>query len=229
MPYRKSVFRSDYELRVRDLLRECKKASHLDKGFDALRDMVFQCAIFQTSAAIETYLRLVIEGWAQALKMQKKGQHLPEPARGFLAARRFQKHFERFALTNDEAALIVAIPKEHQAWPILNPEPALPAFFDGKLLYAESAYPSFKNLKRVLNRIGIKNPEAALSATLRRDVETLIEGFQSVRTALAHASPPAVTLDDIKGLLSDMTALVAAVDRILYRHVAAHGGATCWT
>lgn len=229
MPYKRSVFRKDYEIRIRSLLEECNKASKLGSELNDLRDMVFQCAIFQTSAAVETYLRLIIEGWAQALKSQNRGESLPNTARGFLAARRFQKHFEKFAYTNDEAALIVAIPKEHHDWPILNSQPALPHFFDGKLLHVEATYPSFKNVKRVLVRIGVQGPESALSQLLKRDVETLIEGFQSVRTALAHASPPSITLTDVKKLLSDMRALVAAIDRILFRHVISNGGTSCWT
>ncbi len=194
-----------------------------------MRDMIFQCAIFQTSAALETYLKLLIEGWAQSLKQQNKGDLLPLATRGFLAARRFQPHFDRFGFYKNESELIASIPRDHAAWPVLNSDPSLPHFFDGKMIHANSAYPSIKNIIKLLNRVGIDNPKSSLDRLLRGDVETLVEGFQSIRTALAHSSPPSITFRDVQNLLADIQRLVSAIDRLFYRQVVRHGGISCWT
>jgi hypothetical protein len=228
MPYTRSVHRKEFEARLGYLASECLLAEKLGAGHPNIRDMVFQCAIFQTSAAMETYLRLLIESWVQALKTQAKGLSLPAVSRGFLATKRFESYFARYAFNKDEAKISADIPNEHQQWPILNPQPALPPHLDGKAFHDQTAYPSFKNIKRLFRRVGIAKPEAELNKYLKGDVETLIEGFQSVRTAIAHSSPPPLTVKDVKKLLNDNIKLVRCIDRMFFRHVIAHGGQSCW-
>jgi hypothetical protein len=207
---------------------DAKRANELDVGLHGIRDMAFQCAIFQTSAALESYLKLSIEGWAQALKTRSFGNRLPIASRGYLAAMKFQPHFQRFAFENDETRLISDLPNEHNRWPILDGPAALPTWFDGKLLHEGSAYPSFKNLKRLFYRLGVSDFDAQLGERLQRDVELMIKSFQDIRTALAHAAPPTITFDDVSARIKDMCSLVAAIDRILYSHIIKHGGADCW-
>lgn len=229
MPYAKSVYRRDFETRVRDLLNEARNAQRLPPERGAIRDMVFQCAIFQTSAALEVYIKLLIEGWVFALKTQNKSADLPDLPRGFLITSRLRKHFDQFAYTGDEAQILRSIPREYQAWPIFDPNFLFPPYFDGKLFHEKTAYPSFKNLKRLFLRVGIDNFQAQMNRLLKSDVETLVENFQSIRTALAHSSPPALTLLDVKNNLADMDRLVRCIDRVFFRHVARHGGVVCWT
>jgi hypothetical protein len=105
---------------------------------------------------------------------------------------------------------------------------ALPAYFTGRDLHKETSYHSADNLRRLFRRAGIDNILGLLSGRLRRDVELLIEGFQSVRTALAHAAPPLLTVADVETLLVDIKALVGAIDKVFYQHVMQHGGQACW-
>lgn len=228
MPYSRTSYRNDFEDRIQALRVDARRADGFPATLHTIRDMAFQCAIFQTSAALESYIRLVVEGWAQSLKRRSFGDRLPMASRGYLAAIKFQPHFQKFAYESNEARLIVDLPNEHQKWPVLDGPTAIPAWFDGKLLHGGSAYPSLRNLKRLFHRLGIPDYEVQLSARLRRDVELMIEGFQDVRTALAHAAPPAITLADVIALTNDMISLVAATDRILYSHIINHGGADCW-
>lgn len=229
MPYAKSVYRKDFEARVRDLLNEAKNAQRLPHERAVIRDMVFQCAIFQTSAALEVYIKLLIEGWVFALKTQNKSTDLPVLPRGFLIASRFRKHFDHFAYTGDESQILKSISREYHAWPIFDSDFPLPPYFDGKLFHERTAYPSFKNLKRLFLRVGIDNFQSQMDRLLRSDVETLVENFQSIRTALAHSSPPSLTLLDVRNNLTDMERLVRCIDRVFFRHVARHGGVVCWT
>jgi hypothetical protein len=229
MPYVKSVYRKDFESRTSTLTKEAISAQRLPKECSAIKDMVFQCAIFQTSAALEVYLKLLIEGWAFALKIKNKGSDLPELPRGFLVSTRLQKHFARYVFSGDEAQLLKNVPREYLAWPVFDVSFPLPAYFDGKLFHDKTAYPSFRNLKRLFFRVGIDKFQSEMDRLLRGDVETLVENFQSIRTALAHSAPPALTLADIKKNIRDIERLVRCIDRVFFRHVAKHGGVACWT
>jgi hypothetical protein len=186
-------------------------------------------ASFQTSAALETYLKLLIESWAQALRNHNLGTALPDRTRGFLAAKRFEQHFVKYAYLSDETALSSAIANEHRYWAVLNANPALPNFFDGKAIHSGSAYPTLKNIKRLFARTGLDGIDGKLGGILRRDVEAMIEGFQSIRTALAHSAPPSVTMKDVRRLIEDMIKLAGAIDRIFFSHVSRHGGLACWS
>ncbi|RYZ65603.1 MAG: hypothetical protein EOP09_13995, partial [Proteobacteria bacterium] len=111
--------------------------------------------------------------------------------------------FNKYAYTNDERALYSHIEGEVELWPMMSGAAALPGYFEGKALHDGSSYPSGKNLKKVFARVGIDNMLDRISSNLGRDAEVLIEGFQSVRTALAHSSPPALTVADVEALLED--------------------------
>lgn len=233
MPYRRSAFRVEFEARVNELLTQARKAQSLprelgDQNLAGVRDMVFQCAIFQTSAALETYLKLIIESWTQALRRNAKGEHLPEAIKASFARRRLAPHFKRFAFSEEEGALHQSINAEADLWSFLSGTPHLPAFFDGRALHEACAYPSFKNLKKLFARLGVLDVDARLSRVLRRDVETLVAAFQDIRTALAHAAPPSITIKDVRDRLGDQLRLVAALDRVMFSHISVHGGPECW-
>lgn len=228
MAYRRSTHRLDYEARSKALLINCRKAERLQPKDRDVVEMVYQCAIFQTCAALETYLKLLIEGWAQEIRVRSLHACLPDKTRGFLAAKRFQPHFNRYAFAREETALSSAIANEHKTWPVLDSNSALPHYFSGALLHSETAYPTLKNIKRLFARVGVENIEHLISIQLGRDVDSMIEGFQSVRTALAHSAPPDVTMEDVRRLMSDISNLVQAIDRIFFKHVVRHGGRVCW-
>jgi hypothetical protein len=59
-------------------------------------------------------------------------------------------------------------------------------------------------------------------------MSSLIDAFQSLRTALAHSLPPSITISDVEARLADAKALVGAIDRIFHGHVMSHGSSDCW-
>ena len=228
MPYRKSLYRKDFEDRVLSLKAEATKANGFGADFHGARDMVFQCAIFQTSAAIETYLKLIIESWIQQLKINGLGASLPPLVRGRIAAQRLLSPFETYVAKREEGPIYNYLASQADIWQIMIGNPLIPPWLTGKEIHDGRAYPSNKNLKLLFIRFGIDNIHNELSKILKRDIDTLIEGFQSVRTAIAHSAPPDITLKDVRRLLGDMLALVRALDRVVYRHVWRHGGDVCW-
>jgi hypothetical protein len=52
MSYKRSLSLNDFELRHAFLLERAKRAAKLKSEFHDLRDIVFQCCIFQLSAAL---------------------------------------------------------------------------------------------------------------------------------------------------------------------------------
>ncbi|TCQ16403.1 hypothetical protein [Rhizobium sp. PP-CC-3G-465] len=228
MVYRRSSHRLDFEERAILVLANCQKVKQLGTEYREVRDMVYQCAIFQTCAALETYLKLLIESWAQEIRTQALHAHLPENTRGYLAAKKFERHFNKYYNGGEERALSTGIASEYKNWPVLDSSSTLPHYFNGELLYKETTYPTLKNIKRLFGRAGLDGIEDKLCRLLRRDVDAMIEGFQSFRTALAHSAPPDITMKDVRRLLSDMGKLTGAIDRAFYSHVIRHGGATCW-
>ncbi|MBY3466241.1 hypothetical protein HFN80_19975 [Rhizobium laguerreae] len=217
------------EKRAKVILTNCRKAGQLLPQDRDLVNMVHQCAVFQTCAALETYLKLLIESWAQEIRVRALHAHLPANTRGFLAAKRFERHFSKYVFAGEEVALSSAIATEHKNWPVLDENSILPHYFNGSILHAETAYPTLKNIKRLFARVGLDTIEHSLARLLRRDVDAMIEGFQSIRTALAHSAPPDVTLKDVRRLLEDIRALVGAIDRTFFSHVLRHGGLVCWS
>lgn len=228
MPYKKSLYRKDFEERVRLLKAEAKKADGLGTGLHDARDMVFQCAIFQTSAALETYLKMIIESWFQQLKANGLGASLPASVRGRIAAQRLLPPFEAYVAKKEEGPIYNYLAAQADVWQIMTGNPLIPQHITGREIHDGRAYPSNKNLKLLFIRVGIQNIHNELAKILKRDIETLVEGFQSVRTAIAHSAPPNITLKDVRRLLGDIIDLVRALDRVVYRHVSRHGGETCW-
>jgi hypothetical protein len=228
MRYSVSATRVDFEERIESLLAACRRASKLPTSENVLQTMVYQCAVFQTSAALETYIKLLIESWIQLLKNQNKGSQIPDATAGFIYASKIRRSFHRFIHDNDEGAVNKAVFDVHSHWPVLNKIDEVPSFFDGKIIHDKVAYPSLKNLKRLFNRLGIPGIEDKVGQVLRRDAAVMIENFQSVRTSLAHSAPITVTIVDVKRLLDEMRSLVRALDRIFFKHVMSHGGPTCW-
>lgn len=143
-------------------------------------------------------------------------------------SKKLEKKFAHYQFTGDERTLSLALISEPSLWALMAGDPNLPASFDGRALHDGSGYPSSKNIKRLFARVGIDNMIDKVSRNISRDAEVLVESFQSIRTALAHSSPPTITINDVERLLADSKVIVGAIDRILHNHIMRHGGNVCW-
>lgn len=229
MRYSRSFYRNSFDARINFLVKKARRAHRLKASDADIRDLVFQSAIFLTGAAIETYIRLLVEAWIQRIRLHDMGSQTPSVARAYIALRRLESSFAKYQYNGDERTLYMSLQAEGALWPLLAGDSSLPSFFEGKALHDGTTYPSHKNIKRLFARVGIDNMLDRLSRNLSRDAEALIENFQSVRTALAHSSPPTITILDVEARLSDSKALIGAIDRIFHGHVMRHGGSDCWS
>lgn len=229
MRYKRSIHRNDFDKRLAFLLRKCRRASRLRSSDADIRDLVFQCAILQTSAAIEQYLKLLIESWAQNVRIHSRANRVPVAARVFLASTRLDRHFSEYIVNRYEAELLEKLSKESTLlWKLILGDIESSSIFDGKQIYREVSYPSSKNIKRLFSRLGISNIYDLISKEMKKDSETAVDGFQSIRTALAHSEPPNITIKDVEDKLNDMRLLVGAIDQIFYRRVVSNCGKDCW-
>ena len=227
MAYSRSVHRSDFEQRIAGYLNSARRVS--GKHFDTdIQNMVYQCAILLTGAATETYLRLLLEDWMQRLSQSSLASALPHNARAYITLQRLQTTFAKFGYTGDEKEVFASLHREKDLWDFIKGSSAIPSYVNGKAVHDKSSYPSERNMTRLFSRIGIPNIIGLLSGQLKRDASLMIEGFQSVRTAAAHAHPQPLTVLDVKRLLEESKQLVGAIDRIMHSHVSRHGGNLCW-
>jgi hypothetical protein len=228
MTYKRSVYRNDFDQRITFLLKKAMRAQRLGAGDSDIRDLVFQCVIFLTCAAMEVYLKLLIEGWAQNLRALKLGTKSPIAARAYFAIKQLEGPFAKYQSEPDERALLKAIQSRPDIWNLMIGIDDLPAIFSGSMLHDKCAYPSKRNINKLFSRVGISDAIGTLNGILSRDVGLLIDAFQDIRTALAHSAPPAITITDVEARLADSKALIGAVDRMFYSHVMRHGGVACW-
>lgn len=229
MRYKRSISRDAFDGRIKALLSKAIKANRLSQKHNDIRDIVFQCCILQMSASMESYIKLMLESWAFCLRTNgKSAADVPKRARAHTVAARISNHFSRYSYSGDERELNRSLEGEGQLWRFLCGLDALPTLFGSDILLRDTKYPSVRNLKKLFARIGIDDIFDRLGAVCRMDVELKVEGFQSLRTALAHEAPPNVTLMDVKNYGKDMIRIVGAIDRVVCQHLSKSSGSDCW-
>lgn len=230
MSYKRSTARIDFEARIDALVRCSRLAAsskHLQGLMSPLRDMVLQCAILHTSAALETYLKLIVETWAQKVRTLGLGKNIPANSRVSIALSSLSGEFSKYLVFQDEERVTNSLSNQSLLWEFLAGNVDNPPMFQGKTLLKSASYPSYKNIIRLFKRIGIKDINHQLSIKLKGDPEIFIENFQSLRTALAHEHPPLITINDVRDRTADMKKLVAILDRLLWRHIVKNFGIIC--
>jgi hypothetical protein len=142
MPYVRSQHRIDFNNRLDFLLKRARRAQRLRASDSDIRDIVFQCTIFQTSSALETYIRLLLETWVQKMKALNKGAVTPASCRAYLAVRRLDGLFASYRFNGDERALFKALLGETDLWSFMMGADILPPFFSGQTFHEGASYPS---------------------------------------------------------------------------------------
>ena len=228
MPYKVSNFRRNFESRTSSLISTSYTA-HRKSIAGSVRDLAFQGAIIQASAAIEDYIREVFDAWAFKLKTNAmNGSTIPYRARVATVKPKLEKHFSSFGYTHDEMQFLKKLEDEKSTWDFLTGSTQIPNTFDGSSIYNERKYPSVKNLKVLYCRIGVDNIFAEISRIIKADAEMRLESFNSIRSALAHSNPPQLTYLDVKRNISDVQSLVQGMDRVIFRTLSRNFGGPIW-
>lgn len=96
-------------------------------------------------------------------------------------------------------------------------------------IYTVYKYPSKVNLIKVFRRIGIDNVFDSLSRAMKCDSLAILESLGGLRSGLAHTGKmTGVNGSDVSKRISDVEGLVAAIDRLLYKHICLKFGQRAW-
>ncbi len=229
MRYSVSPFRSEFDERTNALISTAYRAERNSKVSSDIRDLVFQAAILQSSAAMEDYIKRTFDAWAFRVKNTAANCNaIPLRTRISFAKGRLVSHFSALNYNADEAQFLRRLEQETTLWQVLQGDLAIPPHFDGTSVYLERKYPSVKNLKVLYARIGVDNIFDQISRIIRSDAEMRLESFNSLRTALAHAQPPQLTYIDVKRNVLEAQSLVRGMDRVAHKTLSTYIGASIW-
>ncbi len=232
MPYVKSVARitlmEEYSViykRVRGAQRKVLTSEDVE--------YILGAAVFLAHAALENYIHDIFSSLARGIRsVATNGSHLPDELRAHL-----------FLLKLNKARIIgaeVGLHSEHDAFRdvIKSLEGHLGALVDGtrelfsiegKDIYTAYKYPSKVNLIKVFRRIGIDNFFDRLNQAMKCDSLAILESLGGLRSGLAHTGKmTGVNGVDVSKRISDVENLVAAIDRLLYKHICRKFGQRAW-
>ncbi len=232
MAYKQSRALREFKLVIKSY-REVLISTDQQITEPTIRQYVISAAVFLGHGSFENFIRELFDTFARCIsKPGVESKDLPLDLRLFLLAQSVQleKHYANYQASGDEKRLLQGLkslvnsPKKH----LLQDREQTPAIAGSEILLTKS-YPSAENLERVFSRIGLPRIFHSVNAILRADGELLLKGFSDKRTELAHtAVMPGTSATDIREELEKMEKFVAAIDRVVYKHVTTLVGQAVW-
>jgi len=190
--------------------------------------MLLQAVIFKTCAQLEEYLKAVIIDWlSHATSRNYLAGSLPDDLRWFCVSQAHLAHYKHFMDTADELKLVDGL-KEKAQNRLLDDKGPIDRILIPISVVGDRKYPSTKNIRRLFDRIGLRNVFDLVNKRTHRDFKLVLQSFLDVREAIAHQAPPALTYVDARVHTRNVQCFVDAVDRILYSHVMCYHGCDCW-
>lgn len=194
-----------------------------------VRDLSFQAAIFQASATMEEYIKQIFDLCIFEIKTHKSDCHsLPSRSRYSYFLREMAVHFANYVAAGDEIAMVKKIEKKVDLFNFALGEISPPSFLNGSMIYKDRKYPSPDNIRALYSRIGCDNIFDQMSREIKSDSEMMLKGFNDIRTALAHSSPPQLTINDVCRNLDVAETIIAAMDKITAKTLASTFGGPVW-
>jgi hypothetical protein len=232
MAYTRSRARKQFDIDVIEILSTIRTAHSSQCSSPAIRTFALCAAVLLCSARFESYIEDLIGNWGRLVTTQAvTTERLPRRLRAFLLNQpAVVAAYRAFIVDNDELSFLskleTLIGQAHYEF-ALDGRPLPP--FSVRLLYADRKYPSPKNLKRLFDRLGLRNSFGAMNALARRDTEGMLTSFNDLRTEMAHTGMPVgLSVGDIRQRIKDMQIIVGCIDRMFYRHVCGSVGSACW-
>ncbi len=229
MLYAESIARKEFFLRTEGILKICQNATPKSIGVPSPDiELLYQAAIFKTSAFIEEYLKDIISDWFHGAAINGfTAASLPDDLKWFSIVKAHMKEYEQFFFSKDEKRLISGIKNTSQNQLLADASP-LSGLINPDTILSGRKYPSTKNIKRLFARIGIDDIFKLIDRREHRAFEPIIQSFLDVRQAIAHQNPPELTLTDVVSQISNVHSFIAAIDRELFVHVTRCHGNICW-
>ncbi|WP_320172449.1 MAE_28990/MAE_18760 family HEPN-like nuclease [Maridesulfovibrio sp.] len=231
MPYAKSLARKVFEKDVHEFSSNSRYVSVKKNKVDYnIQQVVYKATIFQSSAALEDYIKDSLTDWIYMLSsLGMTIRYVPNELVCWSAVCA-QKHiFNNFFSSGDESKVIkkysslcdlpALFDEEHQVKKVKS--------FKGHI--KDRKYPSVKNIERLFFRFGISDVFLEMSKKGRKDYRSLLTSFSDKRNEIAHTSRDLTyTWSEIKKVVQDLKDLVDKIDRVLFSHVCKVSGSDCW-
>ncbi|MCX5825336.1 MAG: HEPN domain-containing protein [Deltaproteobacteria bacterium] len=229
MPYATSLARKEFLLRTNSILKICRNETARRVGLPSPAiELLFQAAIFKTSAFIEVYLNDIISDWLHDISIKGfTAVSLPEDLKWFSIVSAHIKEYEKFFVNKDEERLINSIKNKRQNQ-LLDNASSVSDLIHPNAVLGGRKYPSTKNIKLLFVRIGISDIFHLIDRRGHCAFQPIIQSFLDIRQAIAHQSPPALTLNDVTSQTHNVQRFIAAIDRELFSHVIRCHGNVCW-
>jgi len=229
MPYAKSIARKEFILRTGSIQKICQNATPKSIGVSSPDiELLYQAAIFKTSAFIEEYLKDIISDWFHRAAINGfTAASLPDDLKWFSIVNAHLHEYEHFFYSKDEKRLINGIKNTRQNQ-LLDDTSSLNGLIHPDTILSGRKYPSTKNIKRLFARIGIANIFNLIDRREHCAFEPIIQSFLDIREAIAHQSPPSLTITDIISQIGNVQRFISAIDRELFSHVTRCHGNICW-
>jgi hypothetical protein len=230
MPYTASLSRIYFLRQTDDLIRYTKIKSNKKSATipSDVMQLLFQAAIFRTSALLEEYLKDSISDW---LSLASRHGHtcstIPTNLKWFIVSRTHGPSYKEYYLQNDEKKLLEKLNSMSSDGFMTDTQP-LTGLLNLSSIVGDRKYPSPKNIKALFNRVGIHNIFHHIDSITHRNTEMSLQSFLDVRGAIAHQNPQLLNYPEVTMHIRNVQGLVRAIDRILYKHVIAHNGGSCW-
>ncbi|MFP5300328.1 HEPN domain-containing protein [Cobetia sp. SIMBA_158] len=230
MAYSKSTSRKSFEEKVDHLLRTARLASLKRANNSAsVIELVMHAAIFETSAALEEYIKDFFEHYEFVLHRNEcLISNLPQNTIAFLYLKANKVSSSLYIEKRDERKAIEKVCIDENSLKLLNANQIFTRGLGLKNIISDKKYPTPKNWKLLFNRFGINDFHVKVDPILKGSSRNIMDSFNDIRTAIAHENPPALTFLDISKHLDNIVKLVSALDRMLHTHVCSHSGKPSW-
>ncbi|MGI2933659.1 HEPN domain-containing protein [Vibrio fluvialis] len=195
-----------------------------------IQQCVYRNAIFQTSSALEEYVKSVLEDWIHKLHTNSKTiRHVPDSLILWAAGKKQQSSFQHFVAFGDESKFISSLSEVPGLYDIFDKNSLVKNVIHQSGMVRDRKYPSKKNLVALFKRFGINDIFKSMQIKGKKDYKKILESFSDIRTMIAHEHPtPDVTSEDTKKQLLIIDDFIAKLDMIIYSQVISISGLDCW-
>ncbi|MEZ8929380.1 MULTISPECIES: HEPN domain-containing protein [unclassified Vibrio] len=227
----KSIARQEFQVTISALKKQVSysalKKSNIPHD---IQQCVYRNAIFQTSAALEEYVKALLEDWIHKLHANYKTiRYAPEPLILWAAGKKQKNSFQHFIAFGDESKLISSLASTHGLHDVFNKDSLAKDVICQSGMVRDRKYPSKKNLVALFKRFGINDIFKSMQIKGKKDYKKNLESFSDIRTMIAHEHPtPDITAEDTRKQLLIIDDFIAKLDAIMYSHVVSISGSDCW-
>ncbi|WP_257297046.1 HEPN domain-containing protein [Endozoicomonas sp. YOMI1] len=231
MAYTKSVARQEFEQTISMFNCQIKFASLKKNAIPHdIQQCVYRNAIFQSSAAVEEFVKSILEDWVHLLHVHNKTvSSIPRELMVWAVAKCQKATFQNFIASGDENKLIKQLSDNCKLFSIFEVDAYIKDIIGLSEHISDRKYPSEKNIIVLFKRFGINDLFKSIQIEGKKDYKRILKSFSDVRTEIAHEHPaPDLTSLDVKEQLTEICDFIAKIDMVMYSHVVAISGRVCW-